>query len=57
MEWDPTDPDRTVLSSTMLINEAIPIVTAANGPVAVVGPDDHLIGAVSPNTILRALSR
>ncbi len=25
VEWDPTDPDRTVLSSTMLIKEAIPI--------------------------------
>ena len=57
VEWDPTNPDLTVLSSTMLIKEAIPIVTAANGPVAVVGPDHHLIGAVSPNTILRALSR
>ena len=57
MKWDPKNPDLTVLSSTMLIKEAIPIVTAANGPVAVVGPDHHLIGAVSPNTILRALSR
>jgi glycine betaine/proline transport system ATP-binding protein len=57
VKWDPTNPDLTVLSSTMLIKEAIPIVTAANGPVAVVGPDHHLIGAVSPNTILRALSR
>ena len=57
VEWDPTNPDLTVLSSTMLIKEAIPIVTAANGPVAVVGPDHHLIGAVSPNTILRALRR
>jgi glycine betaine/proline transport system ATP-binding protein len=57
VEWDPTNPDLTVLSSTMLIKEAIPIVTTANGPVAVVGPDHHLIGAVSPNTILRALRR
>ena len=56
-EWDPKDPDLTVLSSDMLLKEAMPIVTAANGPVAVVGNDHHLIGSVSPNTILRALSR
>ena len=55
--WDPKDPDLTVLSSAMLLKEAIPIVTAANGPVAVVSGDHHLIGSVSPNTILRALSR
>ena len=55
--WDPKDPDLTVLSSAMLLKEAIPIVTAANRPVAVVGSDHHLIGSVSPNTILRALSR
>ena len=41
----------------MLLKEAMPIVTAANGPVAVVGSDHHLIGSVSLNTILRALSR
>ena len=55
--WDPNDPDLTVLSSTMLLKEAIQIVTAANRSVAVVGSDHHLIGSVSPNTILRALSR
>ena len=55
--WDPKDPDLTVLSSDMLVKEAMPIVTAANGPVAVVGSDHHLIGSVSPSTILRALSR
>ena len=55
--WDPKDPDLTVLSSAMLLKEAIPIVTTANRPVAVVGNDHHLIGSVSPNTILRALSR
>ena len=55
--WDPNDPNLTVLSSTMLIREAMPIVSAARGPVAVVGSDHHFIGVVSPTTILRALSR
>jgi glycine betaine/proline transport system ATP-binding protein len=45
-----------LLNAATLVRDAIPTVARANRPVPVVGDDHHLIGVVTPQTLLRAIA-
>ena len=54
--FDPMNRSLPLLNAATLVRDAIPTVARANRAVPVVGDNHHLIGVVTPQTLLRAIT-